>query len=322
MTIAVVGEVLVDLVWPMGTDRIVPHPGGSPANVAIGLHRLDRQVTLLSCWGDDPPGELIASYLTETGVPVRRLPSASRRSTIAHAYLDPSTGSATYDFLAAWDPTEIIVPKQTILLHTGSLAAVVEPGATPILKACRALRNRPGHAVSIDLNVRPAVLPNRDIYRTQIERLAREADIVKASDEDLAWLYPDRDPEDAARALLTLGPKLVMLTQGGHGASAMTAEQRISLPAPKIQVVDSIGAGDAFQAALLDALAPPDADLHIPTTATELTSVLHRCIIAGAIACTRQGAQPPTREEINAHCSRGGFAVGVDRCHQGVGAER
>jgi len=302
MTIAVVGEVLVDLVWSMGTTSIVPHPGGSPANVAIGLHRLDRQVTLLSCWGDDPPGELIDSYLTETGVPVRRLPSASRRSTIAHAYLNPSTGSATYDFLAAWDPTEIFVPEQTILLHTGSLAAVVEPGATPILKACRALRNRPGRAVSIDLNVRPAVLPNRDTYRTQIERLTREADIVKASDEDLAWLYPDCAPEDAARALLTLGPKLVVLTQGSSGASAMTADHLVSLPAPTIQVADTIGAGDAFQAALLDALVQPDGSTQLPTTVTELTSVLHRCIAAGAITCTRYGARPPIREEINAFC--------------------
>lgn len=306
MTIAVIGEVLVDLVWPMGANRIVPHAGGSPANVAIGLHRLDRQVTLLSCWGDDPPGELIDSYLAETGVPVRRLPSASQRSTIAHAYLDPATGSATYDFLAAWDPTEIIIPEQTILLHTGSLAAVVEPGATPILKACRALRNRPGRAVSIDLNVRPAVLPDRDTYRTQIERLTCEADIVKASDEDLAWLYPDRTPEDAAQALLTLGPKLVVLTHGSRGASAMTAAHHVSLPAPKTQVADTIGAGDAFQAALLDALVQADGSIHIPTAVAELTSVLHRCIAAGAITCTRHGARPPTREEIHAFCVHGG----------------
>lgn len=306
MTIVVVGEVLVDLVWPMGTDRIVPHPGGSPANVAIGLHRLDRQVTFLSCWGDDPPGELIDSYLAATGVPVRRIPSASGRSTIAHAYLDPATGSATYDFLAAWDPTEITVPAQTTLLHTGSLAAVVEPGATPILKACRALRNNPSCAVSIDLNVRPAVLPDRDTYRTQIERLTREADLVKASDEDLAWLYPDRDPEDTAQALLTLGPKLVVLTHGSHGASATTAEHQVRLPAPRIQVADTIGAGDAFQAALLDALVQPDDSIHIPSTVAELTSVLHRCIAAGAITCTRHGARPPTREEIHAFCVHGG----------------
>jgi fructokinase len=305
MTIAVVGEVLVDLVWPMGSDRIVPHPGGSPANVAIGLHRLDRQVTLLSCWGDDPPGKLIDSYLTVTGVSVRRLPSLTRRSTVAHAYLDPSTGSATYDFLTAWDPIEITVPAETVLLHTGSLAAVVEPGATPILRTCRALRNRPGCAVSIDLNVRPAALPDRVTYRTQIERLTREADIVKASDEDLAWLYPDHDPEAAARALLALGPELVVLTRGAHGATALTAEHQVTLPAPRVEVADTIGAGDAFQAALLDALVQPATGIRIPTTVTELTSVLHRCVTAGAIACTRHGARPPTRGEINTCCLRG-----------------
>lgn len=303
MTIAVVGEVLVDLVWPIGTDRIIPHPGGSPANVAIGLHRLDRQVTLLSCWGDDPPGALIDSYLAVTGVSVRRLPSASRRSTVAHAYLDPSTGSATYDFLTAWDPIEITLPAETTLLHTGSLAAVIEPGATPILKTCRALRKRPGCAVSIDLNVRPAALPDRETYRARIERLVREADIVKASDEDLAWLHPKLDPEDAARAQLTLGPKLVVLTHGPRGATAMTAEHEITVPAPQVQIADTIGAGDAFQAALLDALVQPDTRIHIPTTTTELASVLRRCVNAGAIACTRHGAQPPTCEQINAHCS-------------------
>jgi len=303
VTIAVVGEVLVDLVWPIGTDRIIPHPGGSPANVAIGLHRLDRQVTLLSCWGDDPPGALIDSYLAVTGVSVRRLPSASRRSTVAHAYLDPSTGSATYDFLTAWDPIEITLPAETTLLHTGSLAAVIEPGATPILKTCRALRKRPGCAVSIDLNVRPAALPDRETYRARIERLVREADIVKASDEDLAWLHPKLDPEDAARAQLTLGPKLVVLTHGPRGATAMTAEHEITVPAPQVQIADTIGAGDAFQAALLDALVQPDTRIHIPTTTTELASVLRRCVNAGAIACTRHGAQPPTCEQINAHCS-------------------
>lgn len=308
MTIAVVGEVLVDLVWPIGSDRIVPHPGGSPANVALGLHRLDRQVTLLSCWGDDPPGALIDSYLAVTGLPVRRLSSASRRSTVAHAYVDPSTGSATYDFLTAWDPIEITVPAETTLLHTGSLAAVIEPGATPILKTCRALRNRPGCAVSIDLNVRPAALPNREAYRAQVERLTREADIVKASDEDLAWLYPELNPEDAARALLIHGPKLVVLTHGPRGATGMTTEHHVTLPAPKVKVADTIGAGDAFQAALLDALVQPDAGVRIPTNATDLSSVLRRCITAGAIACTRHGAQPPTREEINALCSQAEFA--------------
>jgi len=131
MTTAVIGEALVDLVWPTGTAHISPHPGGSPANVAVGLHRLGRQVTLMTSWGDDPPGELVSAYLDSTGVEVHRLPSASGRTTIALAYLDEATGSARYAFLAAWDPVEIPIPPQTTLVRTGSLAAVVEPGATP-----------------------------------------------------------------------------------------------------------------------------------------------------------------------------------------------
>lgn len=298
MTIAVVGEVLVDLVWPTGTSNITPHPGGSPANVAIGLHRLERPVTLLSCWGDDPPGVLIDSYLAATGLPIHRLPSASRRSTIALAYLDTSTGGATYDFVTAWDPVEIAVPADVTLLHTGSLAVVVEPGATPIIKTCRALRSRPGRAVSIDLNVRPAALPDRDAYRTQVERIVAEADIVKASDEDLFWLYPDQTAAESAHLLHAMGPRLLVVTQGAGGAFALTADQRAAVPAPVVDVVDTIGAGDAFQAALLDSLMQPDGSVAIPATHDELEAILQRCALAGALSCTRAGAQPPTREEL------------------------
>ncbi|MEH0579242.1 PfkB family carbohydrate kinase [Streptomyces sp. NBC_00377] len=104
MTIAVTGEVLVDLVWRTGADHLTPHPGGSPANVAVGLHRLGRTATSMSCWGDDAPGALIGAHLATTGVPVHRLPSASRRTTVALAYVDTATGAATYDFLAAGTP--------------------------------------------------------------------------------------------------------------------------------------------------------------------------------------------------------------------------
>lgn len=104
MTIAVVGEAHVDPVWATGTPHLTLHPGGSPANVAIGLHRLKRPVTLMSCWGADPPGALTGSYLTAAGIRIHRLPSASRRNTIALAYVDTSTGPATYDVVTAWDP--------------------------------------------------------------------------------------------------------------------------------------------------------------------------------------------------------------------------
>jgi fructokinase len=233
----------------MAHRHVLPHPqpGGSPANVAIGLHRLERPVTLMSCWGDDPPGALIDSYLTATGIRIHRLPSASRRSTIVLAYVNASTGSATYDFVTAWDPVEITVPTDTTLLHTGSLAAVIEPGATPIVKTCRSLRTHPGRAVSIDLNIRPAALPDRDTYRAQAERIVREADIVKASDEDLLWLYPGRSAEESAHLLHAMGPRLVVVTQGSRGAFAVTADQQAAVPAPSVEVIDTIGAGTPFK---------------------------------------------------------------------------
>ncbi len=298
MTIAVIGEVLVDLVWPTGTDRLTPHAGGSPANVALGLHRLGRPVTLATCWGDDPPGTLISAHLAATGVPVRRLRSASGRSTVALAYVDAANGSATYDFLPAWDPTDIPLDPDVTLLHTGSLATVLAPGAEQVLAACRQLHGRPGRGVAVDLNVRPAALPDRTAYRAAVTRLARTADVVKASDEDLTWLYPDLTPHAAARTLLDLGPRLVVVTQGPDGATAITADHHITVPAPTVNVVDTIGAGDAFQAALLDSLLTRDG-VHIPTTPDALRAALRRCAVAGALACSRAGAQPPTAHEID-----------------------
>ena len=298
MTALIIGEALVDVVWPAGGMRLTPHPGGSPANVAVGLRRLGRQVTLMTCWGDDPPGELVRVHLDATGVEVHRLPSDSDRTTIALAYLDQTTGGARYDFLPTWDPIQIPIDPSTTLLHTGSLAAVVEPGASRVAAACRDLRNR-GGTVSVDLNVRPAVLPDRDAYRKQASRLAEVADVVKASDEDLAWLYPGLHPQAAARSLLDLGPSLVVVTRGADGAFAMTTDHHVTATAPQVDVADTIGAGDAFQAALLDSLMGPGG-IHLPATPEELMTQLRRCTVAGALACTRRGAQPPTREEIEA----------------------
>ncbi|MEU1164673.1 carbohydrate kinase [Streptomyces sp. NPDC005921] len=300
MTTVVIGEVLVDLAWHTGTAHIVPHPGGSPANVAVGLHRLGHPATLMTCWGDDPPGDLVRAHLDSIDVRVHRLPSASGRTTIALAYLDDATGSARYDFLAAWDPQDIHLSEQAMLIHTGSLAAVVEPGATRIVETCRAHRARPGRSVSVDLNVRPAVLPDRDAYRTRAELLVATADLVKASDEDLAWLYPGLTPEAAAQTLLALGPRLAVITRGAQGATALTAEHQVTVPAPPTHVVDTIGAGDAFQACLLDTLLQPDGTIRLPATPAELEAVLRRCVIAGALTCARAGAQPPTGEEITA----------------------
>lgn len=300
--VTVVGESLVDLLWRSGEREARAVPGGSPLNVAVGLHRLERPVTLVTAWGDDTPGELVRDHLARTGVPVRRAPSAQPpgRTIVALAYLGRD-GSASYDFLAAWDPAELPVPEDTAVLHTGSLAVVVEPGASRVLQLCREQR-RLGRTVAVDLNVRPAVQPDRDAYRAAVTRLAAAADVVKASDEDLGWLYPELTPPAAARTLLAHGPRLVVVTLGVDGALAVTDPAAdgdvVRVPAPAVRVADTVGAGDAFQAALLDAVA---ADGGPPTDPDRLAAVLARCATAAAVTCTRTGASPPTRAELVAH---------------------
>ncbi|HEY5832995.1 PfkB family carbohydrate kinase [Streptomyces sp.] len=303
--VVVMGEVLVDLVWRTNATSVAPLAGGSPANVAVGLHRLDRSVSLVSCWGEDPPGAVVAEYLHGIGVPVDRAESASSRTTLALAYVDDATGGATYDFLAAWDPLRLAVPPEATLLHTGSLAIVVEPGAERVREACREMRARPGGTVAVDLNIRPGVQPDRAVYRTAVERVVAVADVVKASEEDLTWLWPDLSTAEAARGLLAMGPRLVVTTLGAEGAAAYIPDAEVTMPAPKVDVVDTIGAGDAFQSALLAALLFSDGSdgtptVRLPADADSLRDVLRQAVVAGALTCEQAGARPPTRAQLDA----------------------
>lgn len=291
--VTVVGEALVDLLWRAGAREAAAVPGGSPANVAVGLHRLDRPVTLVTTWADDPPGTLVAEYLAGTGADVRRVPAGSSRTTVALAYLDDS-GSAAYDFLAAWDPRELPVPEDTAVLHAGSLGIIVEPGASRVLRLCRE-QHRRGRTVVADLNVRPAVQPDRGVYRAACRLLSETADVVKASEEDLSFLFPDLGPVGAAGELMRAGPALTVVTLGARGAVAVTRSGQVHAPAPAVPVVDTVGAGDAFQAALLDAVAEHGGP---PTGSAALTAVLTRCTAAAALTCMRTGADPPSRAEL------------------------
>ncbi|MEU5715892.1 PfkB family carbohydrate kinase [Streptomyces sp. NPDC020403] len=302
--VLVVGEVLVDLVWRRGGGDVAVRAGGSPVNVALGLHRLGRPVHAVTCWGDDVPGEVIEDYLARTGLPVERAPSASGRSTVALAQVDEETGGARYDFLAAWDPLELAVPADTVMLHTGSLAIAVEPGASRVREAARTVRGQ-GGTVAVDLNVRPSVLPDRDAYRTAVGQAAAVADVVKASEEDLAWLWPDRSPRRSARALLALGPRLAVVTLGAEGSYGVTADAEAHATAPRVDVTDTIGAGDAFQSALLDGLLDTGHRVSLPQGQDALARLLYRASTAGALACTASGAQPPYRDALVAATSKG-----------------
>ncbi|GAB3119153.1 carbohydrate kinase [Streptomyces calidiresistens] len=300
--VTVVGESLVDLLWRPGAREITAVAGGSPANVAVGLHRLERPVTLVTTRGEDHPGRLVDERLDGLGVDVLRVPSGSPRTTVALAHLD-AEGSADYDFLASWDPLDLPVPEDTTVLHTGSLAIVLRPGAERVRKLCAAQRAA-GRTVAVDLNVRPAVQPDRAAYLAACLAVTGEADVVKASDEDLAWLMPDLDPAAAARRLLETGPRLAVVTLGAGGVLAVTADEEVRVPAVAVEVVDTVGAGDAFQAALLDALAERGGP---PADAADLGSVLERCVRAAALTCARTGSQPPDRAELDAVAGRAGL---------------
>ncbi|MFJ5094948.1 carbohydrate kinase [Streptomyces sp. NPDC088557] len=305
MSFLVIGESVADIVRaPAGSgaaDRV--HPGGSPANVAHGLGRLGRDVTLLTQLADDPAGRLIAAHLGAAGVRVE-VGGALPRTPSAVVGLD-ARGAATYTFDIAWtlasgSPAEL-TPAH---VHIGSIAAVTEPGAATVLAETERLRGRA--TVSYDPNVRPALMGEHAVAVARAERCVALADLVKASDEDLAWLYPDEDPEAVAARWLALGPALVLVTRGAGGSAAVTRRHTVRSAAPRVVVVDTVGAGDSFMSAVLDALAGRDAAALGALPADALAELLATAGAAAAVTVSRAGSQPPDRAELDA--ARAAFA--------------
>ncbi len=248
--ILVVGEAIVDVVERPGGSR-TEHPGGSPANVAVGLGRLGLDVVLATSIGDDAFGSLIAAHLIDAGVELGIGSRGPGRTSSAVARLD-ADGAATYDFDITWDPGAIEIPEAVDVLHTGSIAATLAPGADDVEALVERLA--PTAIVSFDPNIRPALLPHRDDTVARVERLIALADVVKVSDEDLAWLSPDEASEDVAARWLESAPALVVVTRGAAGSSAFARAGRVDVPAESGTVVDTVGAGDSFMSGLLAAL--------------------------------------------------------------------
>jgi fructokinase len=303
--VLVVGEALVDVVR-RASDRTsgddIVHPGGSPLNVAVGLRRLGLQATLHSAFGADPNGVAIAQHLEDSDVAVTDSTVGDRPTSVALATLAVD-GSATYAFSIDWDPAPLEVPEGRFdAVHTGSIGAALEPGATLVEALLTQLR--PSTTVSFDPNVRPQLMGDPADARARVERLVALADVVKASDEDLAWLYPDATVAQILERWLALGPALVVVTRGAHGADALAAAGTAHVDAPPTEVADTIGAGDSFMAGLLAALGDRDLlgghrrpHLHA-ITRVELEAVCLLAARCAAITVSRQGADPPTREAL------------------------
>jgi fructokinase len=297
----VVGEALVDVVRaPDGA--VTAHPGGSPANVALGLGRLGRDVSLLSCLGDDDNGKAIAQHLTASGVRVEEASWGAERTSVATATLDAS-GAASYDFDLRWDlPSDAYAMGEPLVVHTGSIAAVLDPGAGAVLAVAEAARQTA--TITYEPNARPSLMGEPASARAKVERMIGLADVVKVSDEDIAWLT-GVSPEEIAPAWIELGPSLLVVTRGGEGASAWTRNGvRIDISAPRVTVVDTVGAGDSFMGGLIDGLweagllgADRRAELeNAPRDAFE--RILARCTRIAAITVSRAGANPPWSTEL------------------------
>jgi len=302
--IAVVGESLVDLVGAADGHTFTAHPGGSPANVALGLARLGVPVSLHTALGRDHFGRLVADHLRRDGV---RLPDASFTGSptgLAVAVLD-AAGVASYDFRLGWDPAPLQLPADARCLHTGSIATTLAPGAAMVEDLVPRVRDEV--TVSFDPNVRPALAGDRGAARERVERLVGLSHLVKVSEEDLAWLRPGENPEAVARGWLALGPALVVVTLGGAGALAVAAGSAapIDRPARDVDVVDTVGAGDAFTAGLLSWLFAGGwlegaGGRLAGISAAEMGAALDRATLVAALTCARPGADPPDRAALEA----------------------
>jgi len=304
----VVGEALVDVVL---SDTATPraHPGGSPLNVAVGLRRLGRPVRFAGRYGTDEYGDMVAAHLADNGVHCV-LGADDAPTSVATARLDP-TGAASYEFELDWTLPEAAELERLLTgaaggrllhVHAGSIATMLAPGDASVMGLLEAVQ--PTATISYDPNVRPSIVPDREFARARAEESVRLSDVVHASDEDVAWLYPDRPLMDSLRAWQQAGPALVVMTRGAEDIVAVTAEHVLEQPIVPVDVADTVGAGDSFTAALLGALddrsllgAENRGRLHAMDLA-DIRSVLIYAARASAITSSRPGADPPMRDEL------------------------
>ncbi|MDT0120864.1 carbohydrate kinase [Kocuria marina subsp. indica] len=308
--LTVIGEALVDVVSREGEEPRA-HVGGSPMNVAVGLARLGHDVQFLGRYGRDEYGRQVADHLMGNGV---RLPfdADALPTSVAQATLD-ETGAASYDFQLDWSldvsPERIDeLLRDTDALHAGSIGAMLEPGATVVGQALERAR---GHAlISYDPNCRPSIIPDSSDARARAEKIVALSHVIKASDEDLLWLYPHRSIEDSARAWLKAGARLVVVTRGVMGPWAVsrgTGRDGVEVPAARVTVADTVGAGDSFMAALLSGLAdrnilgPAAASALDELDSAQLTELLRHAAAAAGVTVSRSGADLPTRADLIDH---------------------
>lgn len=300
--IVVIGESVMDLV--VSGDQSAAHPGGSPANVALGLGRLRVPVCFLTELGTDDYGRQICDHLRVNGVHLSVAEIGTTAS--AAAVIDPVTGSAHYDFKVTWSLTSGLPAdiSEAAHLHTGSIASVMEPGARVVADLLSTSRKTA--TISYDPNVRPSLIVDGDAVRRRIAKLIALADIVKCSDEDLEYIAPGLSAEQAAQCWLDDGAALVVITMGGSGALLAGRAETVTVPVREVAVSDTVGAGDSFMSALLawlfkhDYLGIANRVRLASITGADLCALGDFCTRVAAVTVSRSGANPPYLDEVRA----------------------
>ncbi len=299
MSIWVCGEVLIDLI-PDGNGERVPHVGGGPANTAKALARLGHEVYFIDGISSDKYGQMSRQELLDDEVKLDLALNSDKPTCLAIVSLNESggasyefeiDGTATFDFSATWlpDPSKY----KPSVLHIGTLVTVIQPGANVLYDwAMQVAEFAP---IVFDPNVRSVVMNDRDKYLAAVERWVAISSVVKVSDDDMAWLYPGQQYADVAKRWINDGAALVVVTRGAEGLVGFTSDGSVEVPGVKVDVADTVGAGDTVGAIVVEAMIEKGI---LNLTGDTLKAVLNRAAVAAGITCSRKGAQPPYKHEL------------------------
>lgn len=301
--ITVLGEVVIDRI--IGTSGLTDLAGGSAANCALALSKIGNDVFFRARYSQDAAGEFLYQAALANGLNVEHSIRASQPATIVEVHVGES-GTPSYDFQMqgtadwAWTTEELnlhdVTKNDSIVF--GSLAAVLEPAHSVIYKWLEANKNE-GLLIAYDPNARPSAVSKNDesLVRERMSKLVQISNVVKVSDEDLEWIEPVTDSHSTASKWSLAGPDLVVLTKGENGVAAFRNGLCIAeIPGTKVDVADTVGAGDTLMAWLVSGLLSVNKNLRFNAGSVEL--ILKNAVRAAAITCSRTGCQPPTLEEL------------------------
>ncbi len=294
MSVWVCGEVLID-VLPTG-----PVVGGGPANTAKALARLGHEVDFIDGISTDAFGVMARKELERDGVGLALSLSSDKPTCTATVALDAHgsasyefliDGTATFDFAHAWLPDpERLKPS---VLHIGTLVTIVEPASSILYEW--AVKTAEFAPIVFDPNVRTSVVGDHNAYRAAVEKWVEISSVIKLSDDDISWLYPDESMDEVAQRWIANGASLVVVTRGAKGIIGYTEHGSEEVDGAQVTVVDTVGAGDTVGAILVEGIVTHSVD---GLQGQVLNAVLHRAAIAAGITVSRAGAQPPRLHEL------------------------